>query len=109
MSMQLKKENNNQMPFQEVRVAWEKSKFFEDELTRKLMLNAAEIDADCLKISEIMRREVFESLEQRDWDGLLTALIDYDIRMEHLIDHLTDIRKEIPKAFGKLEKELPRN
>ena len=109
MGKQLKKGNNNQMPFQEVRVAWEKSKFFEEELTRKLMLNAAEIDADCLKISEIMRREVFESLEQRDWDGLLTALIDYDIRVEHLIDHLTDIRKEIPKALGRLEKELPEN
>jgi hypothetical protein len=73
------------------------------------MLNAAEIDTYCLKISEIMRREVFESLEQRDWDGLLTALIDYDIRVEHLIDHLIDIRKEIPKALGKLEKELPKN
>jgi len=40
---------------------------------------------------------------------LVTALIDYDIRAEHLIDHLTDIRKEIPKVLGKLEKELPEN
>ena len=109
MGKQLKKENNNQIPFREVRAIWEKSKFFDEELTRKLMLNAAEIDADCLKISEIMRREVFESLKQQDWDGLLTALIDYDIRAEHLIDHLTDIRKEIPKALGKVERELPEN
>ena len=109
MGEQLKKENNNQIPFREVRTVWEKSKFFDEELTRKLMLNAAEIDADCLKISEIMRREVFESLRQRDWDGLLTALIDYDIRTEHLIDHLTYIRKEIPKALDKLERELPEN
>jgi len=72
MGEQLKKENNNQIPFREVRAIWEKSKFFDEELTRKLMLNAAEIDADCLRISEIMRREVFESLKQRDWDELFT-------------------------------------
>ena len=109
MGKQLKKENNNQIPFQEVRTVWEKSKFFDEELTRKLMFNAVEIDADCIRISEIMRREVFEALKQRNLDELLTALIDYDIRAEHLMDHLTDIRKEIPKVLGKLEKELPEN
>jgi len=109
MGKQLRNENNNQIPFREVRAVWEKSKLFDEELTRKLMLNAAEIDADCLRINEIMRLEVVESLKQRDWDRLLTALIDYDVRAEHLIDHLTEIREKIPKALGRLERGLPEN
>lgn len=87
--------------------------YFEDELNiphkhiTQFSLDAVEIDEDCEILLNMVNELLKKSIETKDKEDLLQILTNYEIRLDHLKDHVVSVLKTIPKIIKIIEYGRP--
>jgi hypothetical protein len=76
-----------------------------DEKRRSLAaLHIAETTYECFRMEEVYR-ELIDS-DESDFDGILSALVNLDIRLQHIASHWRELRPLLKAAIEKTDLRL---
>ncbi len=70
-------------------------------------LDAVEVDEDCETLLTMVNDSLRKSIESKNVEELLQVLTNYQIRLDHLNDHMKRLLKTIPKIKKILDKGAP--
>lgn len=67
----------------------------------------ADLSDICFESQDIIRlTKEFLKAEPDDWDGLSSIIIELDIRLQHMKDHISDTKKPLMRLSNYCEKKL---